>query len=807
MHCRIYNMYNKDPGRTCGCRVNWGMGSNTPANEELGCTWGFRRQGGDVYCNGFKVSKDPTDYWCCNCADVSQQRYGWVEGSYERDACNFCRSRRAQERERAELRGERAMDRQEQNARRQLRNEHENENNVKPQFGGNADKNQKDVSKALAEQQRRKEIEIKVNAQRKVKMACKNGQSEKQDLDAMTELVEQELAEAAQNDKVVAIPLLCVQRWTNGWSEDRILGEGAFGKVYKGVVASLLTVRPFSGIVAVKMLNRDVLIEQGDKHIKREINVLSRFRHPNIIKLIGYSVDDAEVAKDHGSPKHVCLVYEMGARGSLAQNLKEDNLAKELTWKARIQIGAGLVKAINYLHSHDTKPVFHRDVKSENVVLTSGLSPKLIDCGLAKLVGMDRNSLTVASTCNIPVGTPGYMCPRYSRGGIEFDAKCEVFAVGIVLLELLTGQIQNQGVNLYDKYFEEEEQMTADSRAGSWNVECYEKMKDIGFRCVEKYSKRVSSMLCILHELRNIESLYCRCEDEEARLHSILKKTEAMQIDDIVLKVLQTQLLEQKSLIQVLKESATPGVTAKQVCTVCWDEFRSTEGLLCLNNLHFLCSDCLNHEVIEQCSPNNAANFDNSALFVRCRQCQDFTIFDLKEGAQHLSAETFEAYLKAREGVLVREALFEQDLMHQETLRALQDSETSKVSKLRQRVVEDILTLKCPRCSMAFVDFDGCCALTCSSCRCGFCALCLQDCGEDAHQHVASCRLNHTGDLFTSLENFQSIQNARRVANLRAFMSAGASSSEQEALLQAIANDLSDLGIDLRVARRELLGK
>ncbi|EKX45796.1 hypothetical protein GUITHDRAFT_40202, partial [Guillardia theta CCMP2712] len=226
---------------------------------------------------------------------------------------------------------------------------------------------------------------------------------------------------------------------TDGFSEDRVLGEGAFGKVYKGVVDSLLTVRPFRGIVAVKMLNRDVLADHGDKHMKKEISVLSRFRHPHIIRLIGYSVDHAEDAGERGRPAHVCLVYELGARGSLAQNLKDDNLSKELTWKLRIQISCGLAKAINYLHSHDAKPVFHRDVKSDNVVLTSSLSPKLIDCGLAKFVGVDRSSLTVTSTCNLPVGTPGYMCPRYSRGGIDFDAKCEVFSLGIVLLEMLTG--------------------------------------------------------------------------------------------------------------------------------------------------------------------------------------------------------------------------------------------------------------------------------------------------------------------------------------------------------------------------------
>lgn len=63
-----------------------------------------------------------------------------------------------------------------------------------------------------------------------------------------------------------------------------------------------------------------------------------------------------------------------------------------------------------------------------------------------------------------------------------------------------------------------------------------------------------------------------------------------------------------------------------------------------------------------------------------------------------------------------------------------------------------VLTLKCPRCSQAFVDFQNCFALTCGRCGCGFCAWCLRDCGDDAHRHVANCPENLEGGRVYSTE-------------------------------------------------------
>lgn len=116
-----------------------------------------------------------------------------------------------------------------------------------------------------------------------------------------------------------------------------------------------------------------------------------------------------------------------------------------------------------------------------------------------------------------------------------------------------------------------------------------------------------------------------------------------------------------------------------------------------------------------------------------------------------------------------------------------------KLATYRQYVAEGILTLKCPRegCRRAFLDFDGCFALTCPGCGCGFCAACIVDCGDDAHTH---CKEVHQG-LFGSLARFNEIQRHRRLVAIVQYL---ASLEETPALLDQLLLDESPLGKDLK---------
>ena len=121
--------------------------------------------------------------------------------------------------------------------------------------------------------------------------------------------------------------------------------------------------------------------------------------------------------------------------------------------------------------------------------------------------------------------------------------------------------------------------------------------------------------------------------------------------------------------------------------------------------------------------------------------------FDDRDVARFCEAETFNEYnrqkLALREKQIVEqvEKDFEERLTR-EKQRAMETSSAEEKLRLaKEHVVEKILTLSCPRCEQAFVDFDGCFALRCGRCQAGFCAYCLADCGRDAHAHIGGCEL------------------------------------------------------------------
>ena len=202
-------------------------------------------------------------------------------------------------------------------------------------------------------------------------------------------------------------------RWTNNFSDERKIGEGAFGDVFEGILADIVNQRQEH--VAVKRLKPEIRL-QGDENeqraavssIRREIHVLSAFRHPHIIRLLGYTSTSAGVTQE------LCLVYELGS-ASLDKMLTDGEKAQDLSCKVRVRIAADISRALNYLHCHDPRgPAFHRDVKSANIVLDLALSPKLIDCGLSKFIPDQQRHGTIMSTRGAILSTRGYMCPKYA---------------------------------------------------------------------------------------------------------------------------------------------------------------------------------------------------------------------------------------------------------------------------------------------------------------------------------------------------------------------------------------------------------
>eukprot|EP00897_Mesotaenium_endlicherianum_P008264 jgi/Mesen1/7466/ME000039S06685 len=209
---------------------------------------------------------------------------------------------------------------------------------------------------------------------------------------------------------------------------DMLLGQGGFGKVYKGWLRpadlpGLFTDTAAQQLpVAVKRLNPDSF--QGQQEWLQEILLLGNLQHPNLVTLVGYSADNGEGL----------LVYEFMSQGSLDYHLfSTQDGAPSLLWKARLKIALDAALGLAYLHE---KNVIHRDFKAPNILLNDNLDAKLTDFGLAKTIDGDASKSHITTRI---MGTLGYLDPKYMETA-HLTKKSDVYAFGIFLLELLTGK-------------------------------------------------------------------------------------------------------------------------------------------------------------------------------------------------------------------------------------------------------------------------------------------------------------------------------------------------------------------------------
>ncbi|PSS33952.1 Serine/threonine-protein kinase [Actinidia chinensis var. chinensis] len=205
---------------------------------------------------------------------------------------------------------------------------------------------------------------------------------------------------------------------TKNFKPECLLGEGGFGRVYKGRLEST------GQVVAVKQLDRNGL--QGNREFLVEVLMLSLLHHPNLVNLIGYCADGDQRL----------LVYEFMSLGSLEDHLHDLPPNKEpLDWNTRMKIAAGAAKGLEYLHDKANPPVIYRDLKSSNILLGKGYYPKLSDFGLAKL-GPVGDKTHVSTRV---MGTYGYCAPEYAMTG-QLTLKSDVYSFGVVFLEIITGR-------------------------------------------------------------------------------------------------------------------------------------------------------------------------------------------------------------------------------------------------------------------------------------------------------------------------------------------------------------------------------
>ncbi|PSS17189.1 hypothetical protein CEY00_Acc11978 [Actinidia chinensis var. chinensis] len=181
-------------------------------------------------------------------------------------------------------------------------------------------------------------------------------------------------------------------------------------------------------------------------NVSEEINILKQINHSNIIRLSGLCVHDG----------NTYLVYEYADNGSLADWLlrsKKKGQSQSLGWKQRVQIAYDVADALNYLHNYATPPYIHKNLKSSNILLDGELRAKLANFGLARSIREDQD---LQLTRHV-VGTYGYMAPEYIDNGLV-TPKLDVYAFGVVILELLSGSETGNAIQKKRNGQDEEEE-------------------------------------------------------------------------------------------------------------------------------------------------------------------------------------------------------------------------------------------------------------------------------------------------------------------------------------------------------------
>ncbi|KAM0833348.1 hypothetical protein ACQ4PT_064314 [Festuca glaucescens] len=238
-----------------------------------------------------------------------------------------------------------------------------------------------------------------------------------------------------QSSEPHKLPFKYLKKITDSFSDERVLGRGGSGVVYKGELRN-------GEAIVVKKLERS--LPGFEKLFTNEVYHFMKLKHPNIVRLLGYCYETQNVCIKHNgkyvfaemSERLLCLEYY--PNGSLDQYLSDESSG--LDWPTRYKIIEGICYGLNYLHTETDNTVLHLDLKPANILLDDNMLPKLTDFGLSRLLDQQQTICTSSRE-----GTLGYMAPEYLHGGIV-TTKSDIFSLGVIIMEVIRGDRDYPGL-------------------------------------------------------------------------------------------------------------------------------------------------------------------------------------------------------------------------------------------------------------------------------------------------------------------------------------------------------------------------
>lgn len=229
--------------------------------------------------------------------------------------------------------------------------------------------------------------------------------------------------------KLVLFDKKAPQDWTSSSPESLLgkaaeIGGGIFGTVYK---ATLGEGEGRKAVVAIKKLVTSNII-QYPEDFDREVRILGKARHPNLVPLKGY----------YRAPQLQFLVSDFVPNGSLQARLHErpKYSTPPLSWSTRFKIVLGTAKGLAYLHHSCRPPIIHYNIKPSNILLDENFNPKISDFGLARLIKkLDKHVMSSRFQSAL-----GYVAPELACQSLRVNEKCDIYGFGVLILELLTGR-------------------------------------------------------------------------------------------------------------------------------------------------------------------------------------------------------------------------------------------------------------------------------------------------------------------------------------------------------------------------------